>query len=134
MKFRLNNKYVRWGLTAFLVIAAGILFYYFVFHGSNIMVAVNKLTDILMPVVFGLATAYLLIPILNFIETRILIPLCDKIGIRPSKRRSSILRGVSVLITAFLFIALIYLLIYMLVSQLVPRILSTTLTIIPKTL
>lgn len=122
MKFKLNNKYVRWGLTAFLVIAAGILFYYFVFHGSNIMAALDRLTDILMPVVFGLATAYLLIPILNFIETRILIPLCDKIGIRPSKRRSSILRGVSVLITAFLFIALIYLLIYMLVSQLVPSI------------
>lgn len=122
MKFRLNNKYVRWGLTAFLVIAAGILFYYFVFHGSNVMVAINKLTDILMPVVYGLATAYLMVPILNFIETKFLIPISEKIGIKPSKRRNSVIRGIGVFATAFLFIALIYLLIHMLVSQLVPSI------------
>ena len=122
MKFKLNNKYVRWGVTAFLVIAAGILFYYFVFHRSNILSGLNKLINILMPVVFGLATAYLLTPVLNYIETKLLIPICDKLRIKQSQRRSAIIRGISVFLTAFLFIALIYILIYMLISQLVPSI------------
>ena len=122
MKFKLNNKYVRWGVTAFLVIAAGILFYYFVFHRSNILSGLNRLINILMPVVFGLATAYLLTPVLNYIETKLLIPICDKLRIKQSQRRSTIVRGISVFFTAFLFIALIYILIHMLVSQLVPSI------------
>ena len=122
MKFKLNNKYVRWGVTAFLVIAAGILFYYFVFHSSNILSGLNRLINILMPVVFGLATAYLLTPILNYIETKVLIPICDKLKIKQSQRRSAIIRGISVFFAAFFFIALIYILIHMLVSQLVPSI------------
>ena len=122
MKIKLNNKYVRWGLTGFLVIAAGILFYYFVFHSSNIMAGINKFADVLMPVVFGLATAYLMTPILNYIEQKLLVPVCDKLGIKQSKRRRAVIRGLSVFLTAFLFIALIYILFYMLISQLVPSI------------
>lgn len=122
MKFKLNNKYVRWGLTAFLVIASGILFYYFVFHNSNILAGLNRLTDILMPVVFGLATAYLMTPVLNYIEGKFLIRLCEKMGIKKSKLRDSIIRGIGVFLTAFLFIAMIYMLFYMLISQLVPSI------------
>lgn len=122
MKIKLNNKYVRWGLTAFLVIAAAILFYYFVFHSSNILDGLSRLADILMPVVVGLAMAYLLSPVLNYIERKIIIPICEKCGIKKSKRRDSIIRGISVFLTAFVFVAMIYMLFYMLISQLVPSI------------
>ncbi len=122
MKFKFNNKYIRWGMTAFLVLAASILFYYLVFHSSNIAAVLNTVTDILMPVVVGFAMAYLLTPVLNFIEKKILAPVCEKFGIRKSKRRDSVLRGISVFLTAFFFIALIYMLFYMLISQLVPSI------------
>lgn len=122
MKFKLNNRYIRWGLTAFLVIAASIIFYYFMFHSSDIMAGLKTLTDILMPVVFGLVTAYLMTPVLNYIEKKVLIPLCDKCRIKASKRRTVVIRVVGILITASLFIALIYMLFYMLISQLVPSI------------
>ena len=122
MKFKLNNRYIRWGLTVFLVIAASIVFYYFMFHRSNIAAGFNTLTDILMPVVFGLVTAYLMIPILNWIEKKALIPLCDKCSIKATKKRTSVIRGISILITACLFIAMIYFMFYMLISQLVPSI------------
>lgn len=122
MKFKLNNKYVRWGLTAFLVIAASIVFYYFMFHRSNIVEGINKLTGILMPVVIGLVTAYLMTPVLNYIEKRVLVPLCDKCNIKATKRRVSVVRGISILFTACLFIAMIYFMFYMLISQLVPSI------------
>lgn len=122
MKFKLNNKYSRWGITAFLVIAAGILFYYFVFHGSNIIVGFRKFINVLMPVVFGLSIAYLMSPVLNFIERKMLLPLCNKMGINKSKRRNSVVRGISIFLTAFLFIAVIYMLFYMIISQLVPSV------------
>lgn len=122
MKLKLNNKYIKWGLTAFLVIAASIVFYYFIFQRESIVAGIGTLTHILMPIVFGLATAYLLTPILNFIERKLLLPLCEKCKVKASKRRNSVVRGVSILFTVVLVMALIYLLLYMLISQLVPSI------------
>lgn len=122
MKFKLNNKYVRWGMTAFFVIAASMAFYYLVFNSSNIMEKISAVMGILLPVVFGLVTAYLLTPVLNFMEGRVLIPLFDKCQVRKTARRQKAIRGIGILVTAFLFVALIYGLISMLVSQIVPSV------------
>ena len=122
MKFKLNNKYSRWGVTAFLVIAAGILFYYFLFHGTNILDGLHDIIDILMPVIFGFAIAYLMTPVLNYIERKLLCPLFDKCGLKQTKKRRSVQRGLSIFFTAFLFLAMIYLLLYMMISQLVPSV------------
>ena len=122
MKSKLNNKYVRWGITAFFVIAAAITFYYFIFHSSNIRAGVSTVINILMPVVFGLVTAYLLTPVLNFVEDKMLTPLCQKCKLKETQKRKSIIRGVGILITAFLFVALIYMLFSMLISQIVPSV------------
>lgn len=120
MKLKANNKYVRWGLTAFLVVAASIAFYYFIFHSSNITDGIKVTMDLLMPVVFGLATAYLLAPVLNYMEAKLLIPMFDKCRVKETRGRRKAIRGIGILITAFLFVALIYGLIAMLVSQIVP--------------
>lgn len=121
MKIR-NNRHFQWGVTVFLTVAASILFYYLVFHSSNIRSGINRITDILMPVVWGGAIAYLLTPVLNFIERKALYPICDKCRIKESKKRNSLIRGVGILITACLFVALIYLLFYMMLSQIVPSV------------
>lgn len=122
MKFNKDSKYVRWGLTAFAVLAGAIAFYYFIFHSSNIKLGVSRVINIVKPVLFGLGTAYLLTPILNFCESRLLVPFCDKCKIKESRRRKVIVRGIGILITAFLFVALIYMLISMLVSQIIPSV------------
>ncbi len=122
MKFNLKNKYFRWGVTAFFVIAASICFYYLMFHSSNIKAGISILSNILMPLVFGLVTAYLLTPILNYIEYRILIPLFDLCKIKENKRTKSFIRGIGILITAFLFFAIIYGLCAMMLSQIVPSV------------
>ena len=122
MKIHLNNRYVRWGLTAFCVIAASICFYYLMFHGSNIMVGLNRLMNILMPIIVGLVLAYILTPPLNQIEYRITRPLLNHIPFKDSRRRDSLARGISILITTLLCFALIYALISMLISQIVPSV------------
>lgn len=122
MKPRINNKYFKWGLTIFLVVVASISFYYLLFHGTNIKKGFDTIISILMPIVFGLAMAYLMTPVLNFIEYRILIPLCSKCKIKESSKRAKILRGCSIFFTVFLFFAIIYSLIFMMLSQIVPSI------------
>lgn len=122
MKFKLNNKYFRWGLTLFLAIAASIVFYYFVFHSSNIRSGIKMITGILMPVVVGMGISYLLTPILNFVEGKLLYPLWGKLNLREGKKKKTIIRGIGILITAFLFIGLIYFLLSMLISQIVPSV------------
>ena len=122
MKFNKDSKYIRWGLTAFAVIAGGITFYYFIFHSTNIKLGVGRILDILKPVLFGLATAYLLTPVLNFVENKVLTPLLDKCSIKRSRRRRVFIRGTGILITAFLFVELIYMLVSMLISQIIPSV------------
>lgn len=122
MKFKINNKYFRWGLTAFLVIVAGTLFYYLVFHAAQIKAGADRIADILMPVVCGAAIAYLLTPVLNFTEKRFLLPLCKRLGLRESRRRNALVRCIGIIITTCLFLALICFLMYMLLSQIVPSV------------
>lgn len=120
MKLRINNKYFKWGATAFFVIAAGIGFYYLVFHISDILRNLKALSGIVMPVIFGLIIAYLLTPILNFLERKILNPLFDLCKWKPSIKRKRVVRALAVLLTSGFMIFVIYALIAMLVSQIVP--------------
>lgn len=122
MKLKLNNKYVKWGVTAFLVIAAGISFYYLVFHISDILKNIGALMDVVMPVVFGLIIAYLLTPILNFIERKALNPFLDFIKIKKSSKRDKWVRAIAVVLTSVLFFYSIYALVAMVISQIVPSI------------
>lgn len=122
MKFRLDNKYVKWGVTAFSVIAGSIFFYYLVFHISDLIQNIKGLINIVMPVVFGLIISYLMTPVLNAIERSVLNPLCDKIKIKQSPRRQKWIRAIAVFLTSLIFFISIYALIAMLISQIVPSI------------
>jgi len=124
MKFKANSKYVKIGITLFLVVVASTCFYYLMFHGSNFKQGIDSIINILMPVVLGLIMAYLLTPILNFLEYKILFPLCNRLKIKESSKRNYIVRVISVLITAALFFAVIYLVISMMLSQIVPSVLN----------
>ena len=73
-KWNLNNKYVGWGITAFLVISASLGVYYLMFHGSRLIANISRVFNILMPVMFGLVIGYLLAPVLDYFEIRIVTP------------------------------------------------------------
>lgn len=122
MKFRLNNKYFRWGLTAFLVIAAAIFFYYLLFHGTNIKTGFQSVTKLLMPIVFGFGLAYLMTPILNTFEYKMLYPLLNKCKWKETSKKKRIIRATGIILSFFLLFAVIYSLIAMLMSQIVPSI------------
>lgn len=122
MKFRMNNNYTKWGLTAFCVLAGTIIFYYLIFHSANLLLGLTKLVDIMLPVVLGLITAYLLSPVMNFIEFSCLEKICDLLKIKKSARRGKILRAVSILLTCVLFFSVVYIMLLLFLSQIIPSI------------
>lgn len=122
MKLKINNKYFKWGLTAFGVIAASICFYYLVFHIGDVINNVKALLNVVMPVIFGLVIAYLLTPILNFLEKKALNPFFDLLKIKQTPKRNKWVRAIGIILTSVLCFYSIYALVAMVVSQIVPSI------------
>lgn len=108
MKFSIDKKYFAWGLTAFCVIAASILFYYLIFHIGNIKSGLTSAVDICMPIIDGLVIAYLLSPVVNFFEYEFFFPLCKKFNINLSVKNKKRIRLITSLISLFLLVLLIY--------------------------
>lgn len=122
MKFNFKNKYFRWGFTLFIVIAASICFYYLIFHAKQFAVSLKVLFNLVTPILAGFIIAYLLTPLLNYIEYYVLIPICNLLKIKESKRRKSVVRGIGIITTCCLILAIIYFLVAMMLSQIVPSI------------
>lgn len=108
MKFKFDKKYLYWGFTAFLVIVAGILFYYILFHRSNFTNSISKFIGIAMPIIDGLVLAYLMTPILNKIEKCILKPLYTKANVPLTPKSKQRMRAFSIIITILLILIVLY--------------------------
>jgi predicted PurR-regulated permease PerM len=74
MKFHFEDKYKNTGLTAFFVIAAGILFFFAIYRFDGLVDFLEKMNHILRPFAYGLVMAYLMCPLYNLI-----IRICMKV-------------------------------------------------------
>ncbi|MCM1386472.1 MAG: AI-2E family transporter [Bacillus sp. (in: Bacteria)] len=121
MKFRFNKKYLYWGLTAVLTIIAGILFYYILFHNESLNRAVHSFITISMPIIDGLILAYLMTPILNMIESRIIKPLCHKFSISTKGKNRKRIRMISILLT----VCVVFIVVYEFFSLIIPELIRS---------
>lgn len=108
MKFKFDKKYLYWGITAFLVIAAGILFYYILFHGASLSSGFSSFIGISMPIIDGFVLAYLMTPVLNKIEKCIIKPLYMKAKLPMTSKNKRRMRGFSILATIVLILVVLY--------------------------
>lgn len=122
MKFRIDKKYFAWGLTAFCVIAASIVFYYLLFHMGNIKNAFGSAVEICMPIIDGLVVAYLLAPVVNYMEREWFFPVCKKANIKLHAKNKRRIRLVTSLITLFLLIMILYWICVMIIPQVIENI------------
>lgn len=100
MKIQFNKKYLRIGMTAFAVIAASICFYYLIFHGDRFSAQVDALFRVISPVMYGIIFAYLMTPMINGIEGRILTPIITSNGkTKVSDKQRKYMRMLSILLT-----------------------------------
>ena len=67
-RFRWDKKYLNWGITAFCVVAAAILFYMALRFLPNIGSGAKKFLTILSPFVWGLGITYLLSPLMKILD------------------------------------------------------------------
>ena len=117
-----KSRYFLLGLTLFLAGAALIGVYYILFHSSKLANVYSFIADILMPILFGFILAYVLIPVLNFIEGKIVIPFLRQKTMVDIEAKKGKIRGFSVTVTAVLSVVVVYSFINMLISQIVPSI------------
>ena len=89
-RFRWDKKYLHWGVTAFLVIAAAIVFYMIVNHLAWVGGALRRFMAILSPFVWGLVIAYLLYPLMRIYQRGVFHPLW-KLLLRKSKKADALL-------------------------------------------
>ena len=126
-RFNWDKRYFYWGVTAFCVIAAALLFYFAV---GNIKVfgnTISRLVSILAPFIWGLVICYLLSPLMRSVENRLFLPLARKLYRKNKKNDGR--RFARVLTVVFCEIVLILVLVA-LVYLIIPQMLSSVQTLI----
>ena len=106
-----NKTYLHLGVTLIVSACAVLMFYDTFFQSRVLLDFFDKLMSVLSPVIYGLAFAYLLAPIVDFFDRYIQKGL--------PKVKSSLVRGLSILVTWICVIALIYLMFSILIPELV---------------
>ncbi len=117
MKYHWDKKYLYWGVTIFFSVGSCIMLYYFLFKGADISTMWNRIINILMPIIDGLALAYILSELLNFIEKKILYPIAHKLKVKDNTKSAKVIRNIGVLFTMLIFVLILYSLIMMIVPQ-----------------
>ena len=116
MRLKENKVYFKAGVTAFLVIAAGILCWFLIDRMDQVSGAFNKVMAILRPFIIGGALAYLLAPACNAL---------DRVFLGWTRGRAEKLcKGLSIAISLILTIAVITLLTAILVPQVIRSLVS----------
>ena len=121
-----KKDYFKWGLTVFLTVCAILVFYDVFYKGGTLLGFFNKLTSTLAPVLYGFAMAYLLSPIVNWLERLIRLGWSKWSLTREKTLRRGWLRAVSILITW----AIVSYAVYLLMSVLVPQLIDSITTLI----
>ena len=117
-----GKVYWRWGLTAFLTVCAILVFYDAFYQGGTLQHILGKLAQVLAPVFYGLAMAYLLTPLVKWFERGILWcvgKLRKRLPDKPLKHGKGLLRAGAILLTWAVVLALTYWLMSVLVPQLI---------------
>ena len=126
-RFNWDKRYFYWGVTAFCVIAAALLFYFAVGNIKVFGSAVSRLVSILAPFIWGLVICYLLSPLMRSVESRLFLPLARKLYRKNKKNDGR--RFARVLTVIFCEIVLILVLVA-LVYLIIPQMLSSVQTLI----
>ncbi len=121
---KLDNKhrysqYIGWGITAFAVIAAGVLFYFSIDYMGDLVKAIRSLMGILSPFIWGLVISYLLVPSMMMYERKLFRPLVASIKKRRPKVNLSkkLPRVLALILAEIVMLLLITALIYLIVPQ-----------------
>ncbi len=125
--FKLKYFYI--GLTAFLTVAACVIFFFLIYRLPGIMSFFAKILSVIQPVIIGLIIAYLVNPIANSINGGLL-----KLSKKHFNKKPEIARKISKVVSVFgalaVFLLILALIIYMIVPQFIESI-SSMIKVLP---
>lgn len=111
MKYRPNRTQITWGITAFLTLVACVIFIYLVYNGKNFLQAFHTIMNSLQPILYGIVIAFILNPVMKFIEKKMLAPIYLHHGVDvwtdENRKKRMQMRKISVAVTIVFFIALL---------------------------
>ncbi|MBE6036268.1 MAG: AI-2E family transporter [Clostridiales bacterium] len=117
---KLEKQHLAWGLTAFLVIALSILFFFTVYRWKGVASWVDTLTTILAPFGYGFIMAWILTPLYNLVENKLLPSFTRNPG-RAAAGKVGV-KAIASIVCFLVFVAAIYAMIMMIVPQLIDSI------------
>lgn len=99
MKFPWEKKHICWGVTAFLAVAASIVFYMILKEWEDVRAIFALISKSLRPVTYGLIMAYILNPLMNMVERGFVYPVMKKLFKKGTRRFKGTVRAISIVIT-----------------------------------
>ncbi|MBQ4369534.1 MAG: AI-2E family transporter [Oscillospiraceae bacterium] len=118
MKYKWDKKYLHWGVTAFLVIAASACFILLITRFSYCLHLFNSVLRILTPIIIGFVITWLLAPVVNWSERVFFRPLCTRLCKKKPQSVDRVTRIISVTITMVVFFLLVAGLLFLVLPQL----------------
>lgn len=116
MKWKFNNKYVKWGATALVVIILSLLFNYSLEHKTEYQRFQTMIRNTMFPIVIGFVLAYLLNPVLNFFEHYMFTPIGNVI-FKDKNDTGKFSRGLGLIFTLVLLLLFIIGGLYLVIPQ-----------------
>ena len=117
LKSQLNRM-----LSIIIVLFLGIAFFFFLYRINDVLSVISKIFNILSPIIYGLAFAYILNPVVHFFERKIVHLTSQKLKNETSARKLS--RSVSIIITLVIVICFIYILCAMIVPEILNSVIN----------
>ena len=114
-----KHKYFTIAITVFSVIAASIILFFIIYRWNDIFASLWKIINILTPIIYGVIIAYVLTPIIRFLENKFFNKLGKKI-FKNSKSKAAKISRIMSLSTAILMLLIIVVgFIYFVIPQLI---------------
>ena len=120
MKIRFEEKHIKWGLTAFLVVLCSIIVFFAIYRLRAVSEVINVILAILTPFIYGLVMAYLLCPIYNF-TVRSIYALTKRVNVN-IPRPLTVSKAVASLVSIIVLLVVITGILWMIIPGLVESI------------
>ncbi len=117
MRNKIDNKYFYWGLTFFAVIAASIILFFTFYRWQQIVDFILYLFKVFSPILYGLLLAYVLSPLLSFLEAKVFAKLGRKIFKKERKKVQRFSRIMSISVSAII----LFLIIFGIINYIIPE-------------
>ena len=120
-----DKPYIKWGLTALVVIFISILLVVIFTNLPGFFGVLTALETILEPLIFGVVIAFLLNPIVRFVDSR-LLPLLEQ----KTKLKPALVRNLSRSAGIFVGVVVAVLVLYAFFSMLLPQLYESVVGIV----